>query len=51
MKKRQLASCPKCKEAILPHRACASCGTYAGRQVLAMKEPAAKKKEQPKSEE
>lgn len=26
--------CPKCTKAILPHRACATCGTYRGRQVL-----------------
>lgn len=28
------ATCPQCKKAKLPHRACANCGTYAGRQVL-----------------
>jgi large subunit ribosomal protein L32 len=27
-------SCPKCGKAILPHRICAFCGTYKGRQVL-----------------
>lgn len=27
-------ACPKCGKAILPHRACALCGTYKGRQVL-----------------
>jgi len=26
--------CPKCDKAILPHRACAFCGTYKGRQVI-----------------
>lgn len=26
--------CPQCKKPKLPHRACANCGTYAGRQVL-----------------
>ncbi|MFA5891899.1 MAG: 50S ribosomal protein L32 [Actinomycetota bacterium] len=27
-------TCPQCKKPKLPHRACANCGTYAGRQVL-----------------
>ncbi len=26
--------CPKCGKSIRPHRACAFCGTYRGRQVL-----------------
>ncbi len=38
-----LAKCPKCKEPVLPHRACTNCGTYAGRQVIALKNPVAKK--------
>ena len=25
--------CPKCREPVLPHRACPSCGFYRGRQV------------------
>lgn len=29
-----LVKCPKCSELVLPHRACKSCGTYNGRQVL-----------------
>lgn len=44
MKKSQLATCPKCNDVVMPHRACASCGTYAGRQVLTIKDPTAKKK-------
>lgn len=32
--KKTLSQCPKCHEAVLPHRACANCGTYKGRQVL-----------------
>lgn len=28
------ATCPQCHKPKLPHRACPSCGTYAGRQVL-----------------
>jgi large subunit ribosomal protein L32 len=30
----QVILCPKCKEPVLPHRACAACGTYKGREVL-----------------
>ncbi len=26
--------CAKCGEAVLPHRACAACGFYKGRQVI-----------------
>lgn len=44
MKERQLTTCPKCKDVTMPHRVCASCGTYAGRQVLTIKDPSAKKK-------
>ncbi len=28
------AICPKCSKTTRPHRACAFCGTYRGRQVL-----------------
>jgi len=27
--------CPKCKEPVLSHRVCPSCGTYKGQQVQA----------------
>ncbi len=27
-------SCPQCGEVKLPHRACPSCGTYKGRDVI-----------------
>lgn len=30
----QVILCPKCKEPVMPHRACTSCGTYKGREVL-----------------
>lgn len=28
-----VVKCPKCKEPVLPHRACPSCGSYKGEQV------------------
>lgn len=34
MGKPSTATCAKCGETLLPHRACAKCGTYKGRQVL-----------------
>jgi large subunit ribosomal protein L32 len=32
----QVISCPKCKEPVLPHRACVACGFYNGREVIAV---------------
>ena len=32
----QVMSCPKCKEPVLPHRACTACGHYGGREVVAV---------------
>lgn len=29
--------CPQCGELKIPHRVCKSCGTYKGRQVIAVK--------------
>ena len=29
-----VVKCPKCKEPVLPHRVCPSCGTYKGEQVV-----------------
>ncbi|MEE9125150.1 MAG: 50S ribosomal protein L32 [candidate division NC10 bacterium] len=29
-----LAVCPQCREKMLPHRACPSCGYYRGREVV-----------------
>lgn len=31
----QVTKCAKCKEPVLPHRACAACGSYGGREVIA----------------
>jgi large subunit ribosomal protein L32 len=44
LKKQNLAACPKCGSPVVPHRACASCGTYAGRQVVDLKSPVSKAK-------
>ena len=30
----QVIACPKCKEPVLPHRVCAACGFYKGREVV-----------------
>lgn len=32
----QVMSCAKCKEPVLPHRACSACGHYKGREVVAV---------------
>lgn len=32
----QVTKCPKCKEPVLPHRACSACGYYKGREVIAV---------------
>jgi large subunit ribosomal protein L32 len=32
----QVILCPKCKEPVLPHRACPACGYYRGREVVAV---------------
>ncbi|PYQ95046.1 MAG: 50S ribosomal protein L32 [Acidobacteria bacterium] len=33
-----LSECPQCHEAKLPHRVCANCGYYRGRQARAVDE-------------
>ena len=35
---RSLSVCPRCHQAKMPHRVCAFCGYYRGRQVLILKE-------------
>lgn len=34
LKPLNVTKCPKCKEPVLPHRACPSCGTYKGEQIV-----------------
>jgi large subunit ribosomal protein L32 len=36
----QLSYCPRCHSPRLPHRVCAVCGTYAGREVIVQEEAA-----------
>ncbi|MBW1866983.1 MAG: 50S ribosomal protein L32 [Deltaproteobacteria bacterium] len=33
-----LSNCPQCGEAVLPHHACPSCGSYKGRTVIEVDE-------------
>ena len=33
-----LATCPQCGEAVAPHHACPSCGSYKGRTVIETEE-------------
>jgi large subunit ribosomal protein L32 len=33
----KLATCQKCGKPVLPHKVCANCGTYKGKQVLKLK--------------
>ena len=35
--KPNLNSCPRCHSPRLPHRVCPTCGTYAGREVVAQR--------------
>lgn len=34
LKASSLSACPKCKSPTLPHRMCATCGTYKGREMV-----------------
>lgn len=38
-------ACPSCGEPILPHKACSKCGSYNGRQVIAVKSKKDKKEQ------
>jgi len=35
--KATINSCPRCHSPRLPHRVCPTCGTYAGREVVAQR--------------
>jgi large subunit ribosomal protein L32 len=43
LKKINLGKCPKCGKEVLPHTACAFCGTYKGKTVLKLKTKTDKK--------
>ncbi len=34
-----LDDCPQCHSPKLPHHACPTCGTYAGREIIKIKSP------------
>jgi large subunit ribosomal protein L32 len=38
-----LVDCPQCHSPKLPYRACPTCGSYAGREVITIKAPKPKK--------
>ena len=38
MKTPSLSNCPRCKQAMMPHRICPNCGWYKGRSVVDMEE-------------
>jgi large subunit ribosomal protein L32 len=38
LSKLSLSECPNCHEQKLPHRACAKCGYYKGREVVEVEE-------------
>jgi large subunit ribosomal protein L32 len=40
-----LVDCPQCHNPKLPHQVCKVCGSYAGKEVITIKSPKAKKKE------
>ncbi len=33
-----VTSCPKCGEAVKPHRVCPSCGSYKGKDIISTEE-------------
>lgn len=42
LKKVKLNKCSKCGEAVQPHRACSTCGSYKGREAIKIKTKAKK---------
>lgn len=43
LKPKTLLVCDKCKQPVLPHRACAHCGFYRSTERIKVKAPVAKK--------
>jgi len=50
-KKVNLATCPKCQSAVLPHQVCSNCGFYKGRDILKLEEKQKAKDERRKARE
>ena len=47
----QLKECPKCKQSVPAHTACANCGTYKGREVIDVMAKLDKKEKKAKAKE
>ncbi|HRH32950.1 MAG TPA: 50S ribosomal protein L32 [bacterium] len=43
LKPKTLNKCSKCSQPVMPHRACANCGTYRSTEAVKVKAPKAKK--------
>jgi len=48
---KSLSVCPKCKEPILAHRVCSSCGYYNGKDILEVEKKAKEKEARRKKKE
>jgi large subunit ribosomal protein L32 len=46
LKKLTLTICPQCGHKVLPHQVCSFCGTYRGKEVLAVPIKETKKKKE-----
>ncbi|MBU1255681.1 50S ribosomal protein L32 [Patescibacteria group bacterium] len=51
LKKKALFTCPKCKELVLPHCLCESCGTYKGKEMIDVLSKLDKKERKKKEKE
>lgn len=51
LKTKSLATCPKCKSSIIPHRVCLTCGYYRGQDLLKIEEKTQAKEARRKARE
>jgi large subunit ribosomal protein L32 len=51
LKQKNLGSCPKCGEPVLPHRICSFCGYYNGKEVIDVLAKLEKKEKKQKEKE
>lgn len=51
LKSKNLARCPKCKSAAMPHRVCPNCGYYKGNDLLKIEAKFKAKEERRKARE